>query len=84
MGGGRRDNGSWDCCPVVVVAVVVVGGVGVYTSVTGACALGRSLGSVAVQERKDGGVGTSFAGAAEFGSANFGGGHFRWPVWFRR
>lgn len=66
MRGGSGDDASWDCCPVIVV-VVVVGGVGVYTSVTGACAVGCSLGSLVGPEGKGGGVGTPSAGAASDG-----------------
>lgn len=43
MGGGSGDHAFWDCCPVDVI-VIVVGGVGVHTSVTGACAVGCCLG----------------------------------------
>lgn len=66
MGGGSRDDAFWDCCPVIVV-VIVVGGVGVYTSVTGTFAMRCCLVSLLGPEGKSGGVGTSFAGAASDG-----------------
>lgn len=66
MGGRSGDDASWDSCPVIVV-VIVVGGVGVYTSVTDACAMGCCLRSLLGPEGKGGRVGTSFAGAASDG-----------------
>ena len=66
MGGGSGDDAFRDCCPIIVV-VIVVGGVGVYTSVTGACPMGCCLYSLLGPEGKGGGIGTSFAGAASDG-----------------
>lgn len=66
MEGGSGDDASWNCCPVDV-SVVVVGGVGVYTPVAGACAVRWCLRSLAGPEGKGGGVRTSFAGAASDG-----------------
>lgn len=66
MGGGSGDAAFWDCCPVIVV-VIVVGGVGVYTSMNGACTMGCCLVSLLGPEGKGGGVGTPFAGATSDG-----------------
>lgn len=66
MGGGRGDDGSWDCCPVVIAAVVL-GGLRVYTSVACAYAVEWCLGSVVRAAGNDRGLGASFAGATSDG-----------------
>lgn len=67
MGGSSGEDASWDCCPVIVV-VIVVGDVGVYTSVTDPCAMGCCLRSLLGRPKGKGGrVGTSIAGVASDG-----------------